>query len=91
MVKDKIKVNLNANQEVNIFSIGEILDKLKQLVSIGQIKSYLIQNVDEDGNIGKTSCYRNTEQLVIEFHNGQTLTIDCFCSGYSENIVLDIS
>ncbi len=67
------------------------MDKLNQLVSVGQIKSYLIQDVDEEGNIGKTSDYRNAERLTIEFHSGQTLTIDCFCSGSSENTVLCIS
>lgn len=62
-------------------------ENLEELVESGTIKRYLYQNLDEIGNIGR-STYRNTEQLVIEFLNGKRLIIDTLCSGSSEDTSL---
>ena len=65
--------------------------KLNELVTNGAIKSYVLINVDEDGNVGKTSNFRNTERLTLLFGNGESLTINTFCSGSAEDTVLIIS
>jgi len=64
------------------------LKKLDDLVNNGTIKSYTIDNVDENGNVGSKSQFRNTEQLTIDFPNGEKLIIGTLCSGCSENTVL---
>jgi len=65
-------------------------DKLENLVKLGYIRSYEYADLDEDGNIGQTGDFRNTQKLILHFSNDHKLTIDCFCSGSSENTVLII-
>lgn len=67
------------------------LGKLDDLIQSGHIKGYLLDIVDMNGNLGQTSDSRNTEILIIEFHDGKTLTIETFCSGSNENTVLFVS
>lgn len=64
---------------------------LNELVTDGTITSYDLNNVSENGDIGKESKFRNTERLKLYFPNGNTLTIDTFCSGSAENTVFIIS
>lgn len=66
-------------------------EKLNELVASGKIKAYTIVDVDCDGNVGKESANRNSQRLVLFFDTGQTLTIDCCCSGCLENTTLKIS
>jgi hypothetical protein len=65
---------------------NETLDKL---VSKGDIVYYEYQNLDEEGNPGKSS-FRNTERLTLLFPSGNRITFDTFCSGSSENTSLII-
>jgi len=67
------------------------MKKLDELVAKGMIKSYTILNVDKDGNIGKESKHRNSEQLRMVFPNGEMITIDTFCSGCLENTTIIVS
>ena len=64
---------------------------LDNLVSKGSISSYEYENMDENGEIGKVGAYRNSQRLTFHFPNGESLTIDCFCSGSSEDTELIIS
>ena len=59
--------------------------RLQQLVDSGHLKSFEIDPVDENGNIGKHSDNRNTEQMTLEFPDGEELVIGTFCSGCSED------
>lgn len=65
--------------------IDQILD---MLVAENAIKRYSYANVDEEGNVGKESRFRNTQRLTLELNSGQRLQIDSFCSGCSENTTL---
>jgi hypothetical protein len=77
------------------------MKKLEELVSLGAIKSFVFTDLDADGKpsdksalIGRPSdiCNeRNTQQLVLEFSDGNKLTIDTFCSGCYENTELILS
>lgn len=62
---------------------------LDQLVASGVLSSYEYENVSEDGIVGDESKCRNTEQIVLNFPNNQTLTVGTFCSGCLENTSLD--
>lgn len=61
---------------------------LNKLVRSGSLKSYVYIDVDEDGTEEQTGEHRNTEQLTLEFQNGEKLVIGTFCSGCSENTCL---
>jgi hypothetical protein len=65
-------------------------DTLDKLVDRGLIRYYDIQDLDEDGHVGKQSKFRNTQRLILVFYTGQQLVIDSFCSGSAENTVLNI-
>ena len=67
---------------------NEVLDNL---VKTGEIVAYQHVNIDEDGNIGKQSKFRNTEQVIIIFPSKRRLAIRCLCSGSSENTTLDLT
>jgi hypothetical protein len=60
---------------------------LDNLVRNKVIAGYVLNNLDEEGNIGK-SKFRNTEQVVLEFNDGTKLQIDTFCSGSLEDTSL---
>ena len=60
---------------------------LETLVKNGTIKAYEIHNVDEDGIVGRTGKFRNSQLLIIMFNNGETLRLGTFCSGCNENTV----
>lgn len=64
---------------------------LNNLVASGEIKSYKYVCVDDLGNEGLKGKFRNTERLILTFPSGKTLCLDTFCSGSSENTVLEIS
>jgi hypothetical protein len=64
--------------------------KLQALVTSGQIKSYNIQDVDENGVIGSTSDFRNSQLLTIHFNNGLQIEISAICSGSKENTTLTV-
>lgn len=64
---------------------------LDKLVEKGTIKSYRYINVSADGIECKKSKFRNTERLVLEFLNGEEITIDSLCSGSDENTSMWIS
>ena len=63
-------------------------EKLQVLLINGTLDDYDLVNVDEDGNIGKESKFRNTERLTLFFPNGESLVIGTFCSGSLENTTL---
>ena len=65
-------------------------NKIDNLVKIGILKSFSIENLDINGNIG-VSDYRNTERLTLIFPNDEKLILDTFCSGCSENTAIIIS
>ena len=66
-------------------------DALEELFLNGLISSYQYEEVDEDGNVGKTSDFRNTERLTLAFPNGHKLIIDTICSGSSEDTSLSFT
>ena len=49
------------------------------------------ENLDIDGNIGKSSCGRNSQRLVFVFNSGKKVVIDTVCSGCLENTVMIIN
>ena len=63
---------------------------LDQLVLDNSISSYRLENIDENGKIGKSKC-RNTERLTLNFPNGNKLVLDTFCSGCLEDTCFFIS
>lgn len=67
---------------------NQILDKL---LGSGSIAGYDYVNVDEDGNVNQKSKFRNSEQIILYFNNGEKLILDTFCSGSEENTVFCIS
>jgi hypothetical protein len=64
--------------------------KLDQLIQSNSIKSYVYENIDENGNPGQ-GRFRNTERLTITLNDDSTITIDTACSGVLENTILCIS
>jgi len=66
-------------------------DSLESLVKSGDIMFYCIENVDENGNVGKTSEFRNTERLTLVLPSGKKLVINTFCSGCAENTSLSVN
>jgi hypothetical protein len=65
-----------------------MIKKLDELVGTNTIAQYKVCNVSEDGKEHSYSKFGNHERLTIEFNNGQTLTVDCMCSGINENLTL---
>jgi hypothetical protein len=65
--------------------MDKVRTKLEELVSKGVLVSWKIVNVDEDGNVGRKSKYRNSERMVLVFPSGETLSVDTFCSGIRED------
>ncbi len=63
---------------------------LDELVKNKTIKCYSLTELDENGDPGRGK-FRNTEQLVIVFHNNEKITIDTFCSGCNEDTSLIVS
>lgn len=64
---------------------------LDHLIQAGVISSYEYVNMDEEGNVGQTSRFRNSQRLSLLLSGGESITIDCFCSGSSEDTVLVIA
>jgi hypothetical protein len=65
------------------------MNKLDNLVSDGTLQSYSLKIFNADGGeVEKTEGFRNTEKLTLTFSNGQTLTIESFCNGSSEDTCL---
>ena len=65
---------------------NHVLDKLVQM---GILSHYTYDIVDENGNVGEHSEFRNTERLCLIFPSGQKLIIDTFCSGSAEDTSLE--
>lgn len=61
---------------------------LDRLVSEGTITGYEYRNVDKNGTPDQVSKFRNTEQLIIHFNDGKSLSVDTFCSGSAEDTTL---
>jgi len=68
-----------------------IKEKLNQLIQNNTIKSFDLNVVDQNGNVGNKGTMRNTEQLILEFNNGQKLTIETFCSGCLQDTFFMVS
>lgn len=66
-------------------------NELDSLVNNGDIVSYQLVDVDEGGNVGKSSPFRNTQRLILNFASGSQLVMDTFCSGSNENTELILS
>jgi len=41
----------------------------------GDIVTYQLMDINEDGEVGKPSEFRNSERLIITFPSGKKLTI----------------
>ncbi len=65
--------------------------ELDNLVNNSDIVSYELVDIDEDGNVGKSSPCRNTQRLILNFASGSQLVIDTFCSGTNEDTELILS
>jgi len=70
--------------------MNKLKSRLQELVDSGKLESFSIQNVDENGNIGKTSKHRNAERMTLIFSDGESLVVDTFCSGCSENTTFHV-
>jgi hypothetical protein len=57
---------------------------LDELVKSGDILSHHTENLDDEGNVGKSNS-RNSERLTIKFPSGNQLVIGTWCSGCAEN------
>lgn len=68
----------------------DIIDSLQGLVSTGDIKSYLLQTVNEEGEVvsDNSEGFRNSDRLTITFPSGNILMLETCCSGSSENTSL---
>ena len=64
---------------------------LDQLVDSKVIEGYRYIDMDEEGNEGVKSSFRNTQSLTIFLNGEKSIKIDCFCSGSSENTNLIIT
>lgn len=68
---------------------------LEELVENKTIDSYVLNDINEDGKIiidpTDEGDFRNTQELIINFINGNSIKISTFCSGSSENSSLDIN
>jgi hypothetical protein len=69
----------------------DIKEKMNRLVSKGIILDWILENVDENNEVNKTSRFRNTERLTIYFHDDEKLVIDTICSGSAENTIILVS
>lgn len=58
---------------------------LDKLVEAGTIESYYLDVVNEEGQVGFKGKCRNTQKLHLVFPDGNTLTIDTYCSGCMED------
>ena len=68
----------------------KISDKLEKLIASGNLKSYTVINVDENGIPNNRSQFRNTELLKLVFSNGEELIVE-MCVGQDENMTFYIS
>jgi hypothetical protein len=70
----------------------EVKDELEQaldlLIENGQIMNYGRGNIDECGNLNKTSITHNSELLKIQFPNGQSIWLGSFSPNGNSCIVL---
>jgi hypothetical protein len=57
---------------------------LDTLVFTGTLKNYRYENLDMDGNFGK-SKHSNSERLVLVFPHGTELVISSYCDLGGEN------
>ena len=64
---------------------------LNELIKNNQLKEALVENVDENGYVGKQSAFRNTTRLTLKFPDNSTLIIDSFCSGIVEDVMLELA
>lgn len=65
---------------------------LDVFVKTGILKDYKYRTLDMDGMVTTSnSGFRETEQVVLTFANGEVLVIDTFCSGSNENTSLIFS
>lgn len=65
----------------------QIEERLNDLKASGTISSWRIANLNSDGEEGKSN-YRNTQKLILEFPDGNSLELGTFCSGCLEDTVL---
>jgi hypothetical protein len=63
---------------------------LEDLVQKGDILSYNLVDLDENGNPGRSRS-GNTERLTLVFPSGRKIVIHPTCSGISENVVMFFS
>ena len=64
------------------------IPKLDSLVGMGVLESYELVDLSATNEKDVVSKFGNHQQLTLEFPNGETLSIDCMCSGASENLTL---
>jgi len=57
-----------------------MIPELEKLVEAGILKAYKHSTVNSDGVVDAQSPTENTEQLWLEFPNGQHLTIGSYCT-----------
>ncbi len=60
-------------------------DILDDLVDNGAIASYVYDDVDDCGVVGRESDGRNTQRLCLTFPGGENIVIETFCSGSVES------
>lgn len=65
-----------------------LTDRLTSAVRDGNLKSWEIIDVDEDGIEGRLGRFRNTQTLRLEFPDNKILEVGTFCSGSAEDTVL---
>lgn len=70
--------------------MNETIEKLNYLKKEGVITDFELVNISETDEKGKVSPFGNHERLVINFGK-ESLVIDCFCSGASENLTIGCS
>ena len=61
------------------------LNSLGSLIESGEIKSFTLETLEDIPGSGS----RETDRLTLELNSGKKLIISTFCSGCSENTVLD--
>lgn len=70
--------------------MNKTIEKLNHLKKKGIIIDFKLVNISESGEEGQTSTFGNHERLMLDLGE-ESLVIDCFCSGVSENITIDCS
>lgn len=68
------------------------MDSLKTLVELGEIKSFIIEDLNDEGVVfhGFSRGSRNTQTLTIELPSGKKVVISTFCSGCNQDTSLDV-